>query len=217
MDEAKGQAGYEAASACFVAGVEARWLELRERMEWMLKPKRFIHSLAVADESVAMGRRFGGDLARLALAGLVHDGAKGYGDEELLALGEAEGLFADPAQRENLSLLHGPAAAWLAKREWGIDDPAILEAVALHTTGEAGMSLEAGIVFMADLIEPGREYAGVDVLRRLCREDLQAAMIEAIEQTFVYLKRVGLPLHQGTNRCLEWLRTERGITWKAKN
>jgi len=217
MDETRGQAGYEAAAVCFQAGAESQWLRLRERVEGELKPKRFVHSLAVADEAVAMGRVFGGDLVKLAIAGLTHDGAKGLSDDELLALGGAEGLITDPAQRENPSLLHGPAAAWLARHEWGVDDPVILESICLHTSGDAGMSLEASIVFMADLIEPGRVYDGVDILRRLCREDLRAAMIEAIEQTFEYLKRSGLPPHQGTYRCLEWLKTERGITWKARN
>jgi predicted HD superfamily hydrolase involved in NAD metabolism len=186
-------------------------------MERMLKPGRFAHSLAVADESVLMGRLYGGDLVRLALAGLAHDGAKGLDAEKLLAIGEAGGLITDPAQRENPTLLHGPAAAWLAEREWGIDDPVVLEAIRLHTTGDAGMSLEACIVLMADLIEAGRDYDGVDILRRLCRKDLQAAMVEALEQTFEYLERKEMPVHQGAKRCLAWLREGGGSTWKARN
>lgn len=213
----QGRTGYEGLLVCRLAGVEGQWLELKGRIQKALNPKRFIHSLAVADEAVAMGNRFGGDLVRLALAGLAHDGAKGMSAGELLALGETQGLITDPSQKENPSLLHGPAAAWMAGHEWGVSDPVILEAISLHTTGEAGMSLEACIVFMADLIEPGRNYDGVDILRRLCREDLRLAMIEAIEQTFGYLERANLPLHQGTRRCLAWLKTERGIEWKARN
>ena len=82
------------------------------------------------------------------------------------------------------------------------------------------MSKEACIVFMADLIEPGRDYQGVDVLRRLCREDLWAAMVEALTQTLEYLEREKKPLHSGTLRCLKWLQEERSIewtTWKARN
>lgn len=209
--------GSKAELACIEAGAAEAWRSLKGRAEGMLQGKRLAHSLAVADESVIMGLRFGGDPVRLALAGLVHDGAKRLDDGELIAIGEAEGLIGDPAQRESPSLLHGPVGAWLAEHEWGISDPVILESIRYHTTGEADMGLEACIVFMADLVEPGRDYDGVEVLRKMCREDLRAAMIEAIEQTFVYLERKKQPVHAGTARCLAWLKEERGIPWTARN
>ena len=207
IESASGIPGSRAAQACEQAGVGSRWRGQRGRMEDMLGQKRFIHSLAVADTSVAMGEIFGGDPVRLALAGLLHDGAKGLGDERLLAFGASHGLISDPAERENPSLLHGPVAARMASDTWGVDDPVILEAIRYHTTGAEKMCREACIVFMADLIEPGRSYQGVDILRRLCGEDLRLAMIEAIEQTYVYLAREQKPLHNGTSRCLAWLRT----------
>ena len=206
-ESAGGMPGSRAARACEQAGAGNQWEIQRDRMEGMLGAKRFIHSLAVADVSVDMGERFGGDPLRLAMAGLLHDGAKGLGDDRLLAVGASHGLITDPAERENPSLLHGPVAAWMAGRDWGVDDPVILEAIRYHTTGAEMIHKEACIVFMADLIEPGRSYPGVDILRRLCGEDLRLAMIEAIEQTFVYLAREQKPLHTGTSRCLAWLRT----------
>ncbi|MCL2166589.1 MAG: bis(5'-nucleosyl)-tetraphosphatase (symmetrical) YqeK [Clostridiales bacterium] len=211
------RAGAGAEIVCQQAGEEALWQSLKGRMAENLNPKRFLHSLEVADVSVDMGRVFGGDLPKLAIAGLLHDGAKDIGHQDLLRYGEAYALITDPAERLNPSLLHGPVAAWLACHEWGVEDPAILEAIRLHTAGDAGMSKEAGIVFMADLIEDGRNYEGVETLRRLCREDLQAAMIEAIEQTMVYLEHTKKPLHGGTVRCLAWLKKERGMGWKAKS
>ncbi|MEL7622013.1 MAG: bis(5'-nucleosyl)-tetraphosphatase (symmetrical) YqeK [Clostridiales bacterium] len=211
------ETGKTAEEICRRAGCQKEWQSLRDKLQGQLKPRRFNHSLAVADEAVAMGHLFGGDLVKLALAGLLHDSAKELSNEQLLALAEAQGLITDPAERENPSILHGPVGAWRACREWGIADPVILEAIRLHTVGGPDMSLEACIIFMADLIEPGRAYNGVDILRRLCRQDLRAAMIEAIEQTLVYLERKKLPLHQGTLLCLAWLKEERGIVWKAKN
>ncbi|MCL2120686.1 MAG: bis(5'-nucleosyl)-tetraphosphatase (symmetrical) YqeK, partial [Clostridiales bacterium] len=154
---------------------------------------------------------------KLAMAGLLHDGAKALEPKELIRYGESHALLTDPAERLNPSLLHGPVAAWLACHAWGVEDPVVLEAIRLHTAGDAGMSKEAGIVFMADLIEAGRNYEGVEKLRRLCREDLQAAMIEAIEQTMVYLEHMKKPLHGGTIRCLAWLKKERGMEWRAKS
>jgi len=209
--------GGESERACLTAGAQSRWLSLKARMERELGPLRLAHSLAVADEAVGMGRRFGGDLLKLALAGLLHDGAKELGAANLLTLGEEWGLIGDPAERENPSLLHGPVGAWLAAERWGIGDPVILECIRYHTTGEAGLSREACIVFMADLIEPGRKYEGVDVLRQLCQENLRSAMIEALEQTFVYLERKKKPLHSGALRCLAWLKDKGGVKWKARN
>ncbi len=209
--------GSRGAEVCRLAGCGEEWQRLQTELAGRLKLRRLNHSLAVADQAVAMGHLFGGDLVKLALAGLLHDSAKELDNEQLLALAEARGLITDPAERANPSILHGPVGAWLAFQQWGIEDPIILEAIRLHTTGGPAMGLEACIIFMADLIEPGRSYNGVEILRRLCRQDLRAAMIEAIEQTLVYLERKKLPLHQGTLRCLEWLKEERGIVWKAKN
>ena len=205
------------ALVCRLAGIGDQWDSLKAKLGDRLSENRYIHSQLVADTAVAMGRAFGGDLVKLALAGLLHDGAKELGNEKLLAIGEAEGLITDLAEKENPYLLHGPVGAWMAQSEWEITDSIILEAIRLHTTGEAGMSKEACIVFMADLIEPKRAYRGVEVLRQLCREDLQAGMIEAITQTYTYLARGNRPLHQGMARCLAWLKEERGIEWKVKN
>jgi predicted HD superfamily hydrolase involved in NAD metabolism len=215
-NEQAGKAGAEGARVCRMAGLESLWLDIESRVMQMLRPKRLVHSYAVADESVAMGHRFGGDVVKLALAGLLHDAAKEQGNDKLTALGEAHSLITDASERANSSLLHGPVCAWLAQNEWGISDPVILECIRYHTTASPDMSLEACIVFMADLIEPGRAYTGVEILRKLCREDLRAAMIEAIEQTFNYLDYKKLPLHGGTQRCLAWLREGGGKTWKAK-
>jgi predicted HD superfamily hydrolase involved in NAD metabolism len=217
MHKDKPKPGAKSAKACRLAGEERQWLTLKIRVEQMLHPKRLAHCYAVADESVAMGRRFGGDVVKLAFAGILHDAAKELGDGKLLAIGEAQGLIVDEAERENPSLLHGPVCAWLAQHEWGIADPIVLECIRFHTVAEANMGLEACIVFMADLIEPGREYTGVDLLRKLCRKDLRAAMIEALEQTFVYLERKKLPLHGGARRCLDWLRGEGGRAWTARS
>ena len=188
-------------------------------MAQTLKRKRFLHSLGVADTAVALGKLFGGDLAKLALAGLLHDAAKELDDAQLLAIGTGEGLITDPAERDCPDLLHGPVSAWMARREWGIDDPIILEAIHFHTFGKPDMCKEACIVFMADLIEPGRTYKDAVILRQLCREDLRGAMIKAIEQTYVYLERKKRPVHGATPLCHRWLVDERSLAveWKARH
>jgi len=199
-----------------IGDISGDWLRLKGLMERALSPERFVHSLEVAGAAVSMGRAFGGDLERLAVSGLLHDGAKDMSDGELLAIAEAYGLITDPAERRRPNLLHGPVASVLAPRDWGVTDPVIIESIRYHTTGEAGISKEACIVFMADLIEPGRKYQGVQTLRRLCGEDLRAAVIEAIEQTVEYVKRVNKPFHQGMARCYDWIKSEGSISWRAR-
>ena len=205
----------DAEALCIDAG-ECRWDAMKAQMAQTLGQKRFRHSLAVADTAVAMGRLFGGDLVKLALAGLLHDAAKELGDAKLLETAVSEGLITDEVERESVYLLHGPVAAWMLRRDWGIEDPTILEAIRFHTTGAPGMCREACIIFMADLVEPGRTYQDAVILRQLCREDLRAAMLLAIEQTYVYLARKNLPLHGAMRLCHEWLQNERSLEWKAK-
>ena len=204
-------------AVCVHAGLELFWLCLYQQIKEKLSPDRFTHSLAVADAAVTMGRTFGGDLVKTAIAGMLHDRAKDMPDSELLAFAQEHSLISDQSEIDRPSLLHGPVAACLAADEWGVDDEDILQSIRYHTTGEAGLCKEACIVFMADLIEPARSYPGVDTLRQLCRRDLKAAMIEALQQTFIYVERVGKPLHSGARRCLDWLESERSISWKAKS
>jgi len=215
-ESGESKSGAYAEAVCVSGGMGERWLSLYTLMKDALEPERFTHSLDVADASARMGLIYGCDQRKLAIAGLLHDGAKDMSDKALLDIAEPLGMVADPAERTRPNLLHGPVASVLAERDWGISDPAILQAIRYHTTGEAGMSKEACIVFMADLIEPARAYQGVEILRRLCGEDLKAAVIEAIEQTVEYVKRVNKPFHQGMSRFYEWIKDEGSISWKAK-
>lgn len=182
-----------------------QWEDYYQLMAKRLSKKRLEHSLRVVESGLELGRRYGGDLEKIKLAGLLHDGAKELSDQELLEISEANGLITDPAERLNPSILHGPVAAWLAKNQWEVSDPVVLEAIRYHTTAAPQISLEALIVFMADLIEPGRFYQGVDVLRALAKQDLKKAVLESIDQTFIYLARIKAPVHQGMVACRNWL------------
>ncbi len=207
-----GPDGALAEAVCRAAGEEnwRRWQRHKERMERMLKPKRFIHSLAVADTAVRLGAELGGDPVILAIAGLLHDGAKNLSDKDLLSLAGEHGLITDPAELKRPDILHGPVAAWLAEREWGESDPRLLQAIRLHTTAGPEMCLEAGIVFMADLIEPRRNYPGVERLRKAVSQGLSQAVVMAIDDTYEYLEREKQPVHQGMVRCRRWLTEEKG-------
>lgn len=184
---------------------DPRWPYYLELMTRQLSAKRLEHSLKVAETGVALSRLYGGDSVKIALAGLLHDSAKEMKDRQLLAIAEEQGLITDPAEQENPSILHGPVAAWLAETQWGLKDPIVLESIRYHTTAAPHMSIEACIVFLADLIEPGRCYQGIAELRALALIDLKEAMLESIDQTFIFLERKKVPVHQGMVACRQWL------------
>lgn len=146
--------------------------------------------LRVAATAQALARRHGVDPERARLAGLYHDWAREWSAAELLA--EAGRLGLGPAVPE---VLHGPVAAALLPPLPGLDAE-VRVAIARHTTGAPGMSRLDMVVYLADLIEPGRDFAGVDQLRRLAHEDLEAATLAAMDQTLRDLLDRRLPIDE---------------------
>lgn len=191
--------------ATFTLEESRQWACLAKIMEEQLSSRRMAHTMRVVRSGADLVERFGGCLFKVLLACLLHDGAKEYSNDVLLEMARTHDLFRDPSEEHNPAVLHGPVAAWQAAQEWGVEDPVILEAIRCHTTGEADMSLEASIVFMADLIEPGRRYVRVEALRDTTLQDLRAGMLLAIEETYLYLERKKIPVHQGMVACQQWL------------
>ncbi|MFS8512340.1 MAG: bis(5'-nucleosyl)-tetraphosphatase (symmetrical) YqeK, partial [Planifilum fulgidum] len=81
------------------------------------------------------------------------------------------------------------------REELGVDDEEVLNAIRSHTTGRPGMSLLEKVVFLADYIEPGRSFSGVEEVRRLAREDLDRAILKALDNTIVYLVERGFKVY----------------------
>lgn len=141
---------------------EARKAELAGRV----KPKRFKHSIGVSDTARDMAKAYGADVELATLAGLLHDWDKGYDDEGILArvnelgLSDALGGYLDMPH-----LLHGPTAAAALKRDFPDLPDELIHAVAVHTSGCASMSDLDMIIYVADAIEPARDYPSVAELR----------------------------------------------------
>lgn len=153
------------------------------------------HSLGVADTAAALSRHFGVDVKKAYLAGLVHDYAKGYTYDQMLEKACMVKLRTDSLTRTGRRLLHAPLGAALLPVELGIVNPEVIRAVALHTTGHRKMSLLERVVYLADFIEPNRDYPGVDRLRKLARVNLEAALLAVVDHTIKSVLKRGLPLH----------------------
>jgi predicted HD superfamily hydrolase involved in NAD metabolism len=106
--------------------------------------------------------------------------------------------------------LHGPVAAELARRELGVDDDSVLEAIRAHTMGAPGMGPVALAVYVADKIEPGRDYPSVARLRDLAEEDLREAAAEALRRAIAHNEERGRETHPASRKTLRWLEDSGG-------
>jgi predicted HD superfamily hydrolase involved in NAD metabolism len=110
---------------------------------------------------------------------------------------------------DNPNLSHSKIAAKIMERDYGVTDEDMINAVSYHTTGRANMSRLEKIIFLADAIEPRRNYPSVERLRELAYEDLDEACIYSLQHTVEYVRGKGNYLDEDTVRALEFLKGER--------
>lgn len=175
-----------------------KYNQAADKLSKALSPKRFNHSLGVSKTAAKLAEKFGEDIEKSKLAGLLHDCARSISNNNLLQMAEAFGIVVDDVERYQPILVHAPLGAYLAKSDYGIDDPEILKAITLHTTGAANMSRLDKIIYLADCIEPNRDFPGVDKLRKLAAKDLNAAVLEAFDQSLQFVIERGLLIHPAT-------------------
>lgn len=170
-----------------------------------LSPARYRHSQGVASYAAELALKYRAEIGKARLAGLLHDYARDLPDEEILALAEKAGLITCEVERSSPVLLHGPVGAYLIKRELGLDDKDILQAISRHTVGSADMTLLDKIIYLADALEPGRHYPGVEFLRSLAEEDLNKALLKSLESSITYVLKKGQLLHPATVEARNYL------------
>lgn len=169
-----------------------------DKLKNQLSPKRLAHSFGVSATAGELAARYGADVAKAKQAGLLHDCARGMSNNLLLQAAAASGIVVLGVERQEPVLLHAPIGAVIARRDYGVDDPEVLTAIRWHTTGGPDMSLLDEIVFLADYIEPGRSFPGVDKLRALAAASLQEALLAAYNQTLGFLIAEGGLIHPAT-------------------
>ncbi|MGN1002232.1 MAG: nicotinate (nicotinamide) nucleotide adenylyltransferase [Oscillospiraceae bacterium] len=193
---------------CRLYGAKPEFPWLREQAAAMLKPKRVPHVLGCEQEAVRLARRWGEDEEDAAEAGILHDITKKFVLDEQLLLCEKYGIIADSLESRSEKLLHSKTGAAVARDKFGASDR-VCEAIRWHTTGKADMSLLEKILYMADYIEPTRDFEGVDTLRRLAYQDLDEAMILGLEMSLEDITSRGEPPHENTVKALAWLKDHR--------
>lgn len=172
--------------------------EINKYLEKNLNNHRYIHSLNVSKTAVELASLNNADINKAKIAGLVHDCAKNLSNEEILKICKNNNIQVDNISMNNPQLLHGWAAAIIAKQVMGINDEEILSAVKYHTTGKKNMSLLEKIIYIADYIEPGRDFNGVSELRKITHENLNMGLLKAFDSTIKYVIDRNQLIHMNT-------------------
>ena len=177
-----------------------------------LSSKRYTHSVGTANTARKLALKYNSDPTKAEFAGLCHDLAKELKKEKMLKYIDIFSIFKDPCIEKQPNLAHGEVAAALLELEFGILDEEILNAVKWHTYGCENMSLLSKIVYMADIIEPSRDFESVDELRRLAFINLDDAILSFNDNCEIYMKQSGQIKHTYTDKMLASIRNEANNT-----
>ena len=170
---------------------------------------RIRHILRVEAMSAELARHHNVDPGKAAQAGLMHDLAKFFKPDRLLAMAQQEGLVLDAIDRAVPHLLHADISAIVARDEFGITDDGILNAIANHTLGKPGMDPLSCILFLADSLEPGRgKTEELETLRALSLDNLQTAVWRTADYGLQYLLRSNQLIHPRTVITRNWFLQE---------
>ena len=173
-----------------------------------LHPKRVPHVLGTEQEAIHLAERWGADVDKARRAALLHDCTKKLSLPEQLAVAERFRVPLDEMERREIKLLHAKTGAGIAEAVFGTDRE-ITEAIRWHTTGKGHMTLLEKVIYLADYIEPTRDFPGVEELRRTCYEDLDAGLLLGLEMTIREMEERGAPIHPKTLEARDALKGQR--------
>lgn len=186
------------------AKLDSLSLEALQSVSWsMVQAKRLPHIKGCEEECVRLARRWGADEGEAARAGILHDCTKYLTLEEHLAICDKYGIPLDEMERATDKLLHAKSGAALAKYEFGQSED-VFQAILCHTTGKGNMSVLDKILYIADYMEPNRSgFEGLEELRKLAYEDLDAAMLFGCQMAVDDMNKRGVAVHVNTLSCLK--------------
>ena len=173
-----------------------------ESLELIVREKigeeRYGHTMDVVDVAMKLAKVHHASEEKVRLAALLHDYAKNISHEESLDLVYSHGIILDDISMSSTNLIHGPLGSKLAQENFNIEDQEILDAITYHTTGRENMSLVEKVIFLADFIEPGRDFKGIENIRSVAYEDLDRAILLALDSTIGFLLKKQSLLHLNT-------------------
>ena len=193
----------------YLYNTRAPWKQLpMEQLEQvvvsLLKPNRVAHVLGCRDTAVELAKRWGADETDAARAGILHDITKAIDGPLQLTLCDAYGKILSDFSRKYPKTLHALTGSLVAERIFG-ENKAVVSAIEHHTTGKADMTLLEKIIYVADYMEPNRDFPGVEQLRELAFSDIDAALKLGLEMTLQHLAKQGAEVSPESREALAWL------------
>lgn len=173
-----------------------------------LSEKRYLHVIGVRDTAAKLAEIYGENKEKAIIAALIHDCAKNVKGDELLRVVRENGYTPDWVEEASPQLLHGRAAGYIAMREMGIEDEAVFNAVTYHTTGRSNMSMLEKIIYVADYIEPARNFPGVEELRKVTYTSIDKGVLVALESTIKHVLDKEQLLHNNTIEARNYMLLE---------
>lgn len=175
--------------------------EIREYLKSNLKESRYNHTLGVCETSIKLAELNGISIEKAEIAALAHDVAKNLDKEEMLKIINENNIELSNVEKENMNLWHSIIGPIVAEEKLGITDEDILNAVRWHTTGKENMSVLVKIIYIADMIEPGRSFHGVEEIRKESFENLDKGVYLGLTHSIQFLLSKNLLIDENTMKA----------------
>lgn len=179
--------------------------EYKSVIKQRLSEHRYIHSLNVADAAEMLAKKYGANVDKAYIAGILHDITKQEAVEKQIEIIETGGGKLLPLEKFTPLVYHQISGMYYCKNVLGVDDEEVLGAIRWHTTGKSDMTLLEKVVFTADFISADRNYPDVDVMRGLANESLEKAMLYSLKYTICDLAQKGNVIHPDTLNCYNYI------------
>lgn len=181
--------------------------KMKKTLRKYLDRDRFEHSEGVMYTAAALAMRYGEDLEKAQVAGILHDCAKCIPDSKKLKICEKKQIHVTETEKESPFLLHAKLGAYIAREKYDIKDEEILSAIACHTTGKPEMTLLEKIIYVSDYIEPMRNKApDLEEVRKMAFIDLDDTLFQILSDTLDYLKNSSKKMDSMTKQTYDYYR-----------
>lgn len=169
--------------------------EMHRKLRLAQKERRYFHTLGVVKEAVRLAPKFGVDTEKAKIAALLHDCAKNFDQDRFLDIAAEYGVTLDELTIKEPALVHAFLGAAVAYRDYGVTDKEVLDAIYYHTTARANMTQLEKLIYIADMIEPGRTMPQAEELRKMVEENTDDALIYAIDCSIKHVIKKGRLIH----------------------
>lgn len=175
--------------------------EMKSYLKSNLKENRYIHTLGVVDTAKKLAKLNGISEEKAEIAGLAHDVAKNLSKDKIKEMMQENNIVLSDVEENNPNLWHSIVGPIEAKNKLGIEAEEILDAIRWHTTGKINMSILTKIIYIADMIEPGRDFEGIESLRKITFRNLDEGVYYGLNSSIEILLERNLLIDENTIRA----------------